>query len=139
MKNDLKAIYEEFKDRIVIILSVLLLICLSLLIWIAETDTSIPQIERLTFENDLLKKDIKKIESELLTEKQISENYKQYYLNANQRIYEYEQAFNLIKSKNNEKIKYLPRLSDAQLDRFYATQEREWSLSQQTKSGSNCP
>jgi len=128
-------LYKKYRDRIV----VLLLAVIIALIYLLFTDNSTKKINQLESERIRNKTIIKEKTEELKTAKEIQENYKNYYKNALQRIYEYEQAFELIKSKNNEKIKSLPRLSDAELDEFFTEQAREWSLSQQRKSTGNCP
>jgi len=133
--NMLLFLYKKYRDRIV----VLLLAVIIALIYLLFTDNSTKKINQLESERIRNKTIIKEKTEELKTAKEIQENYKNYYKNALQRIYEYEQAFELIKSKNNEKIKSLPRLSDAELDEFFTEQAREWSLSQQRKSTGNCP
>jgi predicted P-loop ATPase/GTPase len=133
--NMLLFLYKKYRDRIV----VLLLAVIIALIYLLFTDNSTKKINQLESERIRNKTIIKEKTEELKTAKEIQDNYKQYYKNALQRIYEYEQAFELIKSKNNEKIKSLPRLSDAELEQFFTAQAREWSLSQQTKSTGNCP
>jgi bacterioferritin (cytochrome b1) len=135
----MRQLFNKYRERIFIGLAITCLVQLIVIIFLLSIDGSSKKIERLEIEKSISKDKIKNLESDLKTEKEISENYKQYYINANQRIYEYEQAFKLIQKNTNEKIKYLPRLSDAQLDKFFATQEREWRISQQAKSGGNRP
>jgi predicted nucleic acid-binding Zn-ribbon protein len=110
---------------------------LIVIIFLLSIDGSSKKIERLEIEKSISKEKIKTLESDLKTSKQIQDNYKQYYKDALQKIYEYEQAFQLIKSKNNEKIRTLPTLSDAELERFFAKQAKDWRLYESTRRDSD--
>ena len=139
MLKDFTKFFAKYRERIFIGLAILCLIQFIVIIFLLSIDGSSKKIERLEIEKSISKEKIKTLESDLKTEKQIKDKYKKENEDALQKIYQYEQAFQLIKSKNNEKIKYLPHLSDAEYDKFFATQEREWRISQQAKSGGNCP
>jgi ABC-type dipeptide/oligopeptide/nickel transport system permease component len=137
MLKDFTKFFAKYRERIFIGLAILCLIQLIVIIFLLSIDGSSKKIESLEIEKSISKEKIKTLESDLKTSKQIQDNYKQYYKNALQKIYEYEQAFQLIKSKNNEKIRTLPTLSDAELERFFAKQAKDWRLYEQTRSNSN--
>jgi hypothetical protein len=137
MLKDFTKFFAKYRERIFIGLAILCLVQLIIIIFLLSIDGSSDKIDRLEIEKSISKEKIKTLESDLKTSKQIQDNYKQYYKDALQKIYEYEQAFMLIKSKNNEKIRNLPTLSDAELERFFAKQAKDWRLYEQTRSNSN--
>jgi hypothetical protein len=137
MLKDFTKFFVKYRERIFIGLAITCLVQLIIIIFLLSIDGSSKKIERLEIEKSISKEKIKTLESDLKTSKQIQDNYKQYYKDALQKIYEYEQAFQLIKSKNNEKIRTLPTLSDAELERFFAKQAKDWRLYEQTRSSSN--
>jgi hypothetical protein len=137
MLKDFTKFFAKYRERIFIGLAITCLVQFIIIIFLLSIDGSSKKIERLEIEKSISKEKIKTLESDLKTSKQIQENYKQYYKDALQKIYEYEQAFQLIKSKNNEKIRTLPNLSDAELERFFAKQAKDWRLYEQTRSNSN--
>jgi hypothetical protein len=137
MLKDFTKFFAKYRERIFIGLAITCLVQLIIIIFLLSIDGSSKKIERLEIEKSISKEKIKTLESDLKTSKQIQDNYKQYYKDALQKIYEYEQAFQLIKSKNNEKIRTLPTLSDAELERFFAKQAKDWRLYEQTRSNSN--
>jgi len=137
MLKDFTKFFVKYRKRIFIGLAITCLVQLIVIIFLLSIDGSSKKIERLEIEKSISKEKIKTLESDLKTSKQIQDNYKQYYKDALQKIYEYEQAFQLIKSKNNEKIRTLPTLSDAELERFFAKQAKDWRLYEQTRSSSN--
>ena len=137
MLKDFTKFFAKYRERIFIGLAILCLVQFIIIIFFLSIDGSSKKIDRLEIEKSISKEKIKTLESDLKTSKQIQDNYKQYYKDALQKIYEYEQAFQLIKSKNNEKIRTLPTLSDAELERFFAKQAKDWRLYEQTRSNSN--
>jgi hypothetical protein len=137
MLKDFLKFFVKYRERIFIGLAIICLVQLIIIIFLLSIDGSSKKIESLEIEKSISKEKIKTLESDLKTSKQIQDNYKQYYKDALQKIYEYEQAFMLIKSKNNEKIRTLPTLSDAELERFFAKQAKDWRLYEQTRSSSN--
>jgi len=137
MLKDFTKFFAKYRERIFIGLAITCLVQLIIIIFLLSIDGSSKKIDRLEIEKSISKEKIKTLESDLKTSKQIQDNYKQYYKDALQKIYEYEQAFQLIKSKNNEKIRTLPTLSDAELERFFAKQAKDWRLYEQTRSDSN--
>jgi hypothetical protein len=137
MLKDFTKFFAKYRERIFIGLAITCLVQLIVIIFLLSIDGSSKKIERLEIEKSISKEKIKTLESDLKTSKQIQDNYKQYYKDALQKIYEYEQAFQLIKSKNNEKIRTLPTLSDAELERFFAKQAKDWRLYEQTRSNSD--
>jgi hypothetical protein len=137
MLKDFTKFFAKYRERIFIGLAITCLVQLIIIIFLLSIDGSSKKIERLEIEKSISKEKIKTLESDLKTSKQIQDNYKQYYKDALQKIYEYEQAFQLIKSKNNEKIRTLPTLSDAELERFFAKQAKDWRLYEQTRSNSD--
>jgi hypothetical protein len=139
MKKDLIEFYEKYKDKLILILLALLTIQFIIIYLMLGVDGKSGKIEKLEVEKIINKEKIKVLSDSLRTVKQIKDSYKESYESSQKIIYKYEKTFQLIKSKNNEKIRNLPNLSDVQLDEFFATQEREWSLSQQTKSTGNRP
>jgi hypothetical protein len=137
MLKDFTKFFAKYRERIFIGLAITCLVQLIIIIFLLSIDGSSKKIDRLEIEKSISKEKIKTLESDLKTSKQIQDNYKQYYKDALQKIYEYEQAFQLIKSKNNEKIRTLPTLSDAELERFFAKQAKDWRLYEQTRSNSD--
>ena len=137
MKQYLLTLFNKYRERIFIGLVIICIIQFVIIVYLLRVDGSSKKIDRLEIEKSISKEKIKILESDLKTSKQIQDNYKQYYKDALQKIYEYEQAFMLIKSKNNEKIRTLPTLSDAELERFFAKQAKDWRLYEQTRSNSD--
>jgi hypothetical protein len=137
MLKDFTKFFAKYRERIFIGLAITCLVQLIIIIFLLSIDGSSKKIERLEIEKQMNKGQIKNLTEDLKTSKQIQDNYKQYYKDALQKIYEYEQAFQLIKSKNNEKIRTLPTLSDAELERFFAKQAKDWRLYEQTRSDSD--
>ena len=133
----MKQLFNKYRESIFIGLAITCLVQLIVIIFLLSIDGSSKKIERLEIEKQINIGQIKNLTEELKTAQQIQDNYKQYYKDALQKIYEYEQAFQLIKSKNNEKIRTLPTLSDAELERFFAKQAKDWRLYESTRSNSN--